>query len=212
MINKIDIKSNPEKLNQCLEKYKQKSLEMGAARSEIIDVKNILVEDKIILKCQVPRCFGYGVCANCPPHALKPARLKEILKDFKKAVFYSIDVPSEIIIRDKKTIKERISVYRKSFKIVSTIESMAFYDGYYLSFGFASGSCRHTFCSLEENCQALQGKKCKFSLLSRPSMEAVGIDVFKMTANIGWDIYPIGSGAQSCNITKGVLTGVIIVG
>ena len=212
MINKIDIKSDTQKLNLCLEKYRKKSLEMGASRSEIIDVKNISVEDKVILKCQVPRCFGYGVCANCPPHTLKPLRLKEILKEFNKAVFFSIDVPPEIIIRDKKTIKERISVYRKSFKIVSTIESMAFYDGYYLSFGFGSGSCRHTFCSLEENCQALQGKKCKYSLLSRSSMEAVGINVYKMAANIGWDIYPIGSGAQACDIRKGVLTGILIVG
>ena len=28
---------------------------------------------------------------------------------------------------------------------------------------------------------------------SRPSMEAVGIDVYKMAAQAGWDIYPIGS-------------------
>ncbi|MBW1849272.1 MAG: hypothetical protein JRJ27_19575, partial [Deltaproteobacteria bacterium] len=97
------------------------------------------------------------------------------------------------------------------YKIVSDIESMAFYDGHYLAFGFGAGSCRHTFCSLEKTCRAMEGERCLFSLRARPSMEAVGIDVYKMVAICGWDIYPIGSSAKPDNVPKGTLAGIIII-
>ncbi len=42
-------------------------------------------------------------------------------------------------------------------------------------------------------------------------MEAVGIDVYKMVALAGWDIYPIGSGANAENVPKGTLAGIVIV-
>jgi predicted metal-binding protein len=151
------------------------------------------------------------VCAHCPPHALKPSELREYLQKYNWAIFFTIDFPSEIIVRDKATIKERVAAYQKVFKIVGDIESAAFYDGYYLSFGFAAGSCRHTLCGLEENCLALEGKRCRFSLRARPSMEAVGIDVYKMVTQAGWDIYPIGSNAEAVDVPKGTLAGLIIV-
>ena len=88
------------------------------------------------------------------------------------------------------------------YTIVSEVESAAFYDGHYLAFGFAAGSCRHTFCGQMPDCQAMKGDKCRFSLKSRPSMEAVGIDVYKMVALAGWDIYPIGSGAKAQDVPK----------
>ena len=88
---------------------------------------------------------------------------------------------------------------------------MAFYDGHYLAFGFAAGSCRHSYCSREETCAALVGKKCRFALFARPSMEAVGIDVYKLAASVGWDIYPVGSGAAAEAVPKGTLAGIVIV-
>src|SRR3974377_687041 len=130
-----------------------------------------------------------------PPPPMKPAQLQELLQKYHWAVFFMKDVPSEVIIRDKATIKERVAVYQQVFKIVSELESMAFYDGHYLAFGFGAGSCRHTYCGQQETCQALEGRRCRFSLLARPSMEAVGFDVLKMAAQVGWEIYPIGSSA-----------------
>jgi predicted metal-binding protein len=55
------------------------------------------------------------------------------------------------------------------------------------------------------------GKRCRFSLLARPSMEAVGIDVYQLVARQGWEIYPIGSGAKPGDMPKGVLAGLVIV-
>jgi hypothetical protein len=42
-------------------------------------------------------------------------------------------------------------------------------------------------------------------------MEAVGIDVYKMAAALGWDIYPIGSSAKPEDFPKGTLAGLVIV-
>ena len=210
-IDRVTVDMNAARLSVDLERYKAKALEMGASRATIVNVKDIPVDERIVLKCQIPRCFGYGTSVHCPPHTLKPAELRDLLNGFQWAVFFSLDVPSEVIVRDRATIREREAAYRKIFEIVSEIESMAFYEGHYLAFGFAAGSCRHTFCSQQESCQAMEGKRCRISLRSRPSMEAVGIDVYKMAAAIGWDIYPVGSNAKPEEIVRGTLAGIIVI-
>ena len=210
-IERISVDMNESRLEEDLERYRQKALEMGASNVAILRTDEIPVDERVTLKCQIPRCFGYGVCAHCPPNTLKPEELRGILRKYRRAVFFTRDVLPEVIIRDKATIKERVEAYRSVFKMVSDIESMAFYDGHYLAFGFASGSCRHTYCGQQKSCLALEGEKCRFSLLSRPSMEAVGIDVYRMAAEIGWDIYPIGSSAKAEDIPKGTLAGIVIV-
>lgn len=210
-MKKVSVSADEAKLAVDLERYREKALELGATNACLVRTSQIPVDETVILKCQVPRCFGYGVCANCPPHTLKPAELREHLKKFSWAVFFTKDVPPEVIVRDKATIKERVSAYQEISKIVSEIESMAFYDGYYLAVGFGAGSCRHTFCVKEEGCLALEGKKCRFALLARPSMEAVGMDVFQMAAQAGWEIYPVGSGVKADKVPKGALAGIVII-
>ena len=149
--------------------------------------------------------------ANCPPHALKPQELRDRLTQYARAIFFTLDVPPAVIARDKATILERVAAYQKVFQIVNALESLAFYDGHYLAVGFAAGSCRHTYCGKEDNCQALAGQKCRFAVRSRPSMEAVGIDVYKLAADSGWEIYPIGSDAQAADIPRGTLAGLVVV-
>ena len=211
MAKKITLDMNEASLKGDLERYREKALELGASMAKVVRADEIHVDERVPLKCQIPRCFGYGAGAQCPPHTMKPAELREHLKNYNWAVFFIKDIPPEVIVRDRETIKERVAVYREIYKIVSEIESAAFYDGHYLAFGLGAGSCRHTFCGKEEDCRALKGGACRFSLLSRPSMEAVGIDVYKMVAQAGWDIYPIGSGAKPADVPKGTLAGIVIV-
>jgi predicted metal-binding protein len=208
---KIRLDMQESHLPQDMEKYVAKALEMGATRAKIIKVTEIPVDERVTLKCRIPRCFGYGSGAHCPPNTLTPTELRELLQKYHLAVFFIKDVPPEVIVRDKTTSKERVAAYQEVYKIVSALESQAFYDGHYLAFGFAAGSCRHTFCYQQDNCQAMEGKRCRFSLIARPSMEAVGIDVFRIVATAGWDIYPIGSGAKPQNVAKGTLAGIVIV-
>ena len=210
-IEKITVDMNEARLQEDLEKYRQQALELGATQAAIVTTGEIPVDERVTLKCQIPRCFGYGAGAQCPPNTLKPEELREILKKYRFAILFIKEVHPEVIVRDKATIKERVAAYQEVYKIVNDLESLAFHDGHYLAFGFGAGSCRHTFCGQMESCQAMEGKKCRFSLRSRPSMEAVGIDVYKMVARAGWDIYPIGSGDKPEDIPKGTLAGLIIV-
>jgi predicted metal-binding protein len=210
-VRKVAVDMYEGRLQQDLERYRARALELGATQAKIVKVDEIPVDDRVTLKCQIPRCFGYGVSAHCPPNTMKPAELRDLLKQYHWAVFFIKEVPPEVIVRDKATIKERVAAYQQVYKIVNEIESMAFYDAHYLAFGFAAGSCRHTFCGQQEGCLAMEGKKCRFSLKSRPSMEAVGIDVYNMVARAGWDIYPIGSGAKPEDMPKGTLAGIVIV-
>jgi predicted metal-binding protein len=210
-VEKITMDMQAGRLPQDLERYAQKALGLGATQAKVIEVADIPVDERVTLKCQIPRCFGYGVGAHCPPNTLKPAELREILKKYHWAVLFTLDVPPEVIVRDKATIKERVAAYQQIYRMVSDLESQAFYDGHYLAFGFAAGSCRHTFCGQKETCAVMEGQRCRLSLRSRPSMEAVGIDVYHLVARQGWDIYPIGSGAKPEDMPKGVLAGLVIV-
>lgn len=209
-MGKIRIDRNREELFHDLERYREKAKEFGASKVTIVKAEQIPVSNRVPLKCRVPICFGYGVCTHCPPNTLKPPELREILKDCSWGLFFIKETAVSILLRDK-TDKERIASYQSIFKIVRQIEAMAFYDGHYLTFGFGAGSCLRTFCGPHENCRALEGKGCRFPLLARPSMEAVGIDVYRMVAAAGWDMYPIGSHAKPEDAPKGTLAGIVIV-
>jgi predicted metal-binding protein len=210
-IRKIRSELDETQLAEDLRRYESLAVELGASRAKIVPTQDIPVDERVTLKCRIPRCFGYGTGANCPPNTLRPDELRGLLEKYAWSVFFVRDVPAEVIVRDKSTIKARVAAYQALSKIVNELESTAFYDGYYLAFGLSAGSCRHTFCGLEPDCQALQGKKCRFSLRSRPSMEAVGIDVYKMAAAAGWDVYPIGSGAAAADVPEGLTAGIVIV-
>ena len=209
-ITKISTTWDESKLLKDLERYKEKAFELGAANVKIMKTEKIPVDERVPLKCQIPRCFGYGTSAHCPPNTMKPDELRKHLENYQWAIFFTQNLPTELLLKDA-TDKDRIAAFQSIYKIVKSIESMAFYDGYYLAFGLGAGSCRRTFCGQYETCSALEGKSCRFGLLARPSMEAVGINVYKMTAAAGWDIYPIGSHANVKETPKAVLAGLVVV-
>lgn len=197
-------------LRKDLEKYCSVAMDLGASDARFIDTKMISVDDRVVLKCRIPKCFGYGTSANCPPHSLKPEEMRQTLTHYRWGVVFKLDVPSEVIIRDKATIDERVDAYKKVFHIVNSIESAAFYDGYYLAVGLAAGSCKSTFCYNAE-CTVLKEERCRFSLRARPSMEAVGIDCYRLATELAWEIYPIGSDAKAKSMPRGTLMGLVLV-
>ena len=80
-VEKITVDMHAERLAQDLERYVQKALDLGATRAAVLKADDIPVDERVTLKCQIPRCFGYGVGAHCPPNTLKPAELRDILKN-----------------------------------------------------------------------------------------------------------------------------------
>ena len=207
---KIAPEYSKSRLTTDLEKYRQKAIELGASKAKIVKVEEIPVEDAVAIKCRIPRCAGYGMCAHCPPHAPRPDEFREYLQGYNSAVFFVRDLATELLLRDRGD-KERRAAFRSIYEIVSRLESLAFYDGHYLAFGLGAGSCRTIFCGPDKACQALAGEACKFALMARPSMEAVGINVYKMTARAGWDVYPIGTNAKKDETPHAILAGLVII-
>jgi len=207
---RVDTDKRNGNLTEDLERYREQALELGANQAAVVNVKDIPVDSRIPNKCRIPRCHGYGSSVHCPPHAPTADEFKALLRDYHWAIFFTRDIPPEVLARGSED-KERIAAFQSIYKIVKGIESKAFYDGHYLAFGLGAGSCKRNFCGKEEYCQALRGGSCRFALLARPSMEAVGIDVYNLVASRGWDIYPFGKGADVATLPKGTLAGIVIV-
>jgi len=175
-----------EVLENDLEKYRQRAVKIGATDAKIINSSDIVIDERVVAKCMFPRCPVCGTNVNCPPYTPRPDQIRIMVNNFDYAIFFKLDGSAETLVGCDRDIKI------KSFEIVSRIEAQAYYDGYYLALGFGGSSCKSVLCP-EDDCSAIiAGQSCRHPLRGRPSMHAVGMDVFKMAIRAGWDIYPAG--------------------
>jgi predicted metal-binding protein len=199
-----------EFLRQNAEKYSALAVGRGALEASAVAAAQAPVDDRAAVKRSIPKRFGYGTSVNRPPHSMKPEETRKLLSPYRCGVAFRLKVPPEVIVRDRATIAQRVEARKKVFEIASSLESAAFYDGYYLVVGFAAGSCKSTY-RRDKPCAVLGGDKCRNTLRSRPSMEAVGIDCYRLASELGWDIFPIGSDAKAECFSYGSLTGLVLV-
>jgi predicted metal-binding protein len=207
-IEKVKLDVNKDEIAKNLEKYRKLALEEGASDAKIIKADQVTVDERVKLKCEIPKCHEFGICAHCPPHSMSAEKTRKYLSLYENAVVFKTDVPADIIVSNG---EERRKAYREITEICNKLESTAFYNGDYLSVGFGAGSCRDNYCWNLDGCAVLKGKPCVHFYRTRASMESVGIDCFKLATEVGWDILPIGSGAKAENITQGTLMGIVLI-
>ena len=212
MVRKIVEKIPNEVLLQDLEKYRQRALELGATDAKIITTDMILIDERVRAKCIYPKCSRYGTNVNCPPYAMELDQVRKVVNNYRYAIFVKLDVPSEeeagVEARERRLFVRGIA---KLHEIVSKIEAEAFYDGYHLALGFASGSCKSAFCP-DTDCSALvPGQPCRHPLRARASVEGVGMDAFTMAAKVGWDMYPIGASISPEDVPQGTKLGLVLI-
>ncbi len=215
MLKKLNNKISTEKIYQDCERYTELAMELGATDARVIPASDVVLDERVRLKCFVPACARMGDSANCPPsihERLSMSMMKNAVDKFNYAVFFKLDVPSnELAGPDVLKERRNIPSAKQCHEIVSKIESRAFYDGYYLAMGFANGPCKSPFCPTVE-CQALQpGKNCRHPLKARPAMEAVGMDAFQMSMKVGWDVYPVGKMSMPCDVPHGNAMGLVLI-
>lgn len=201
-----------EVLQQDLEKYQRKAIELGATDAKIIAVDSIEIDDRVRRKCIQPLCDRYGSNPNCPPFAPDLDAVRRELKNYRYAVLCKLEVPAEKLAGPEAVTKRLDYPYfRKINEIVAKIESEAFHDGYYLAMAFGCGACKGLYCR-DVDCSALiPGQSCRFPLKARASMEGVGMDVFGLVTKMGWEIYPLGKSAPSPEIPFGMLVGIVLI-
>lgn len=173
--------------------------ELGATDAVSLSSKDVVVDERVRLKCLIPPCDDLGLNLMCPPFVMSVKEFREILSKYSWAILIQIDAQISTNMRNKihkaRDIaslyedEDFLNDYRSSFnplrlklhKIVNKIEAKAAMFGYRFATGFKAGPCK--LCS---ECVVKDSIKiCKHPYQSRPAMEAVGIDVFKTAENAG---------------------------
>lgn len=212
-----------EEVRADAEKYVQFAVEMGLSDAKVVAAEKVYVDFRVRMKCTIPKCPAYGGCAHCPPHSPDTDSVQRLVSGFRYGLLVRLDVDPSVMIGKEnlvmdeegkivptKALKTLLAEYRKLSDVVTRIEARAFYDGHYLAVSFAAGSCRSHYCNFQE-CNVLRGLPCRFPLRARPSMEGSSMNAYRMAAEAGWEVYPIGADCNPCNVPKGVLLGLVLV-
>ena len=194
-----------------LERYREIALELGASDATIIPAEWISVDERVRLKCLVPRCLRAGETPNCPPNAPDLDLVRRALERFSWAILLKTDVgPMEEYApgagKTKEEKRRTLSFHKASAEVVCGLEFEAYKDGYHLAMGFGGGSCKDYLCQ-GILCQYLDSGRCRFPHRARPAMEAVGIDVVSLARKAGWEIYALVDdlSAIPCAISVGMV-------
>jgi predicted metal-binding protein len=172
------------------------ALKSGASRAKIIDTRQIAIDERVQLKCRYPPCVNYGRNLMCPPFTPPAREFEAIVAKYKCALLVQVDakIPEPVLPKISKDGAKLVDIvkedgesglnnylnddWKRFHSLISNIERESFKRGYYLSLGLVMGSCR-----LCEECDTM--KACEHPYEARPSMEAMGIDVFKTAKNSG---------------------------
>jgi predicted metal-binding protein len=167
----------------------EKAKEFGADRAAMIAADQVVVDERVRLKCAVPVCQGYGNYLHCPPNTLSLDEFRRTLSRFSTALVFQVDSASNSADIDGEGLAGKNAAELEALlhgepnrllgRIVNQLEAEAFKAGYYYAAGFSGG-----ICLLCPTCVGV-GNPCRHPYEARPSMEGVGIDVFKTAANAG---------------------------
>ncbi len=189
-----------------LERYCRRALDMGASGAVAVPADYVSIDERVRLKCTVPRCLRAGETPNCPPYAPDLDLVRRALARYSWAILVKSDIKPVEDYAPGKGGRRTLSFHEQSGDIVHEIERQAYGDGYHLAMGFAGGSCKDYLCK-GMVCQFLDSGRCRFPHRSRPAMEAVGIDVVDIVNKAGWAIYPLVENLDEvpCGITVGMI-------
>jgi len=184
----------------------EKAKELGAADARVIPVSDVIVENRVPLKCRVG-CIGYGKKLTCPPYVPTPDEFRKILSEYKYALLVKFVSPANADLdvicsiykywldpaapADKKAQATKFwGDYFNGSKdcalVMLELEKTAFNAGYTLALAFVNGSCR-----LCETCN-VKGGICIHPTQARIPEHAVGINMIKTSENAGMPIrFPV---------------------
>jgi predicted metal-binding protein len=198
-------------LKRDLDCFKQKALELGASMAEVIPAQWAEIDERVRLKCAIPLCPYYGSNIYCPPHGVEPERMRRALSRYGWAILYGMDVIPVEHFADRSVQREAgMQWSKKTIELAGRIETLAFGKGYYLALGLSQGCCSKVLCQ-QDRCLVLCGSKCPYPLKSRPSMESLGIDVFRLVTKVGWDIYPIYRSVDPKEVPRALSVGIVFI-
>jgi predicted metal-binding protein len=179
---------------QFLEKL---ALELGASEAKVIPASEVIVEDRVVLKCKVG-CTNYGKTLCCPPYTPTAEEFRKIVSEYTAAMFIKFickaeadpelqknlaksqtDVPldAEVKAKAEKFWADWKEDKTRQLETTVALEKAAMKAGYPLAISFVSGAC-----NLCEKCN-LETKICRHPEKARLSEDAIGVNVRKTAKN-----------------------------
>jgi predicted metal-binding protein len=171
------------------------ALAEGAKTARIIPTSMIVIDERVRLKCEVPRCAKYNQYLTCPPHVMGVETFSRILSLYAWGLL--VQVEAENIdstdkcgsIISKPVLKENARHHHpyqlKLLNVIELVEKAAFKKGLRFAAGFTGGECVLCECCVVNN----GTDACRHPFRARPAMEGVGIDVVQTAQNAGLSIH-----------------------
>lgn len=176
------------------------AMDLGAINAEVIPADQIIVEDRVRLKCMVG-CPAYGKTLKCPPYTPSTDDFRKIIKEYSFAMIIKLKLPDiieeslvkniqmkngEARLRNQELSSMKRPDFSDHYRTMLTnlleIERAAFNQGYTFAIAFYAGHCR-----LCEKCNVKNGI-CLNPMTARFSCEAMGINMLKTAKNAGIEL------------------------
>lgn len=170
--------STQEKIDAILQKH-------GYEDYKWINPDDIVVSQWVRMKC-LYGCNEYGKTATCPPNVPSVEECERFFKDYDQVV----------IIHFGKTVEkpeDRFAWTRKTNLELLKMEKEIFCSGFQKAFLLFMDSCNI--------CQTCHEKKedCVEPKMSRPTPEALGVDVYSTVRKAGYPIQVLADYSQKMN-------------
>lgn len=151
------------------------AIQLGATKAKLIPVPSIVIDERVRLKCLIPLCDQYNRHLMCPPNLPSVEEFRKSLKRYSKALFVQLSFGKTGKVSKVEIRRHGLLLH----KIIHQLERKALSLGYPLAAGLIGGSCK-----LCRECAGPAGP-CRRPLMSRPSIEGMGIDVIHTAKKIG---------------------------
>ncbi len=177
-----------------LDRLCENALSYGASAAVSMNARDIVLDPRVRLKCMVPQCANYGRNLMCPPNVMDMGAFSAVLGLYTDAILVQCPIPIDADfmkafegssiedIYDSGEYHERMARSERQFQdLLCRLESDALGLGYRFAAALTGGPCR-----LCDECVGQgSGERCRHPFRSRPSMEAMGIDVYQTARNAG---------------------------
>lgn len=217
-------RSKPEKASAGragrLKRLESFAVEKGAGRAKIFSARKVVVDDRVRMKCQIPRCSHYGIGLNCPPNVPTVREFREALALYSSALLVQTVCPigTDMGSYERKEVldffkgtgtagegnnksrikggegKDRLEDFDNTrlaaIKLHKIINETEL-QAMSLGFYYALGLIGGN-CMLCGSCPGA-GSQCRRPYESRPAIEGLGVDVIATSRNAGmaFDIPPV---------------------
>ena len=134
--------------------------------------KDIILARWVRFQCMFG-CNEYGTCGSCPPAVPPVEECHKMIREYNNALILHFSIQSQTTEEKHKMMADLLALEREIFLA-----------GYYKVFLLP-----HHSCNLCNNCVASDNRlKCINKSKSRPSPDAMGIDVFQTAREAGYSL------------------------